>query len=129
MKHLKTFESYGESGREEMINHLCSCGWEMHEIESMSSEELRSMCMMEEETSEVSEKKWITDAIKRPGSLRRKMRKGKGDKITSSDIEDELSGLRKKDKDPKTPGVQGLGKRDLSKYRQLQLAKTLGKMK
>jgi hypothetical protein len=57
------------------------------------------------------------------------MRKGKGEKITSSDIEDELSGLRKKDKDPKTPGVQGLGKRDLSKYRQLQLAKTLGKMK
>lgn len=134
MKHLKTFESYGsvDMGREEMIGKLCDCGWGREELENMSSEELTSMCMMEDETShekEVHEKKWISDAIKRPGSLRRKMHKKKGEKISSSDIEGELSSLRKKDKDPETPGVQGLGKRDLSKYRQLQLAKTLGKMK
>lgn len=79
--------------------------------------------------SEVSEKKWIQDAIRRPGALRRKLHKSKGEKITTSEIEDELSSLKKKDKDKSKEGVQGLSKRDLTKYRELQLAKTLKKFK
>jgi hypothetical protein len=68
--------------------------------------------------------KWISDAIKRPGSLRRKMRKAKGDKISAKEIDSELSALRAKDRDRDLPGLQ-LGKSDRRKHKQLVLAKTL----
>ncbi len=68
--------------------------------------------------------KWISDAIKRPGSLRRKMRKAKGEKITKKEIDSELAALRRKDRDKKKPGLQ-LGTTDRRKQRQLVLAKTL----
>ena len=51
------------------------------------------------------------------------------EKISKGEIEDELSKLKKKDKDPKKSGVQGLSKRDLTKLRQLNLAKTLKGLK
>lgn len=69
--------------------------------------------------------KWIQDAIKKPGSLRKSMDKKKGEKITKGEIESELKELRKKDKDKSKKGIQGLSKRDLSKLRKLNLAKTL----
>jgi hypothetical protein len=72
--------------------------------------------------------KWIQDAIKNPGALKKSLNKGKEDKITSSEIESELSKLRKKDKDPKKPGTQ-LGKKDATKKRRLELAKTLRSLK
>ena len=50
-------------------------------------------------------------------------------KISKGEIEEEISKLKKKDKDPKKSGVQGLSKRDLSKLRQLNLAKTLKSLK
>jgi len=72
--------------------------------------------------------KWIQDAIKHPGALRKSMKKDKDEKISSSEIESELSKLRKKDKDPKKPGTQ-LGKKDATKKRRLELAKTLRSLK
>lgn len=72
--------------------------------------------------------KWIQDAIKHPGALRKSMKKNKDEKISSSEIESELSKLRKKDKDPKKPGTQ-LGKKDATKKRRLELAKTLRSLK
>lgn len=73
--------------------------------------------------------KWIKDAIKRPGALRKKMGKGAGDKISKYEIEEEISKLKKKDKNTRKPGVQGLSKRDLTKFKQLNLAKTLKNFK
>jgi hypothetical protein len=72
--------------------------------------------------------KWIKDAIKKPGSLRKSMKKKKGEKITKSEIDSELQALKGKDKDKKKPGVQ-LGKRDATKYKRLNLAKTLKSLK
>jgi len=78
-----------------------------------------------ENISEEKGEKWIQDAIKRPGTLRKKLGKKGEEKISKGEIEDELSKLKKKDKDPKKSGVQGLSKRDLTKLRQLNLAKKL----
>ena len=79
----------------------------------------------------ISEKgdKWIQDAIKRPGALRKNLGKKKGEKISKGEISSELSKLKKKDKDKSKPGVQGLSKSDLAKFRQLGLAKTLKGLK
>lgn len=82
-----------------------------------------------ENISEEKGGKWIQDAIKRPGALRKKLGKKGEEKISKGEIEDELSKLKKKDKDPKKSGVQGLSKRDLTKLRQLNLAKTLKGLK
>ena len=73
--------------------------------------------------------KWIKDAIKKPGSLRKSLGKKESEKISKPEIDSELQALRGKDKDPKKKGVQGLSKNDLSKYRKLNLAKTLKGLK
>ena len=129
----ETNESYESMTREEMCNYLCSCGYTMNELEECPNNELAEMCRecdeKSEETNEAKGDKWIKDAIKRPGALRKEMKKGEGDKITASEIKDELGKLKKKDKDKSKPGVQGLGKKDLTKFRQLQLAKTLKGLK
>lgn len=75
------------------------------------------------------EEKWIQKAIEKPGSLRRKMGVKKGEKLSPSDIKAKLDSLKAKDEDPTKKGVQGLGKRDLETYRQLNLAKTLRGLK
>jgi hypothetical protein len=128
MKNIKTFESFSESdcgSREEMIDDLCSKGWDYSELEIMSDYELQQICgdstMMKYESKK---DKWIQDAIKNPGSLRRKMKKKKGENISSDEIDMEISRLKKKDKDPSKPGAQ-LSPRDTKKYKQLNLAKTL----
>lgn len=76
----------------------------------------------------MSESKWIGKAIKRKGALRKKMGKEEGEKITASEIEQELNKLKKKDKDPDKEGLQ-LSKRDRTKHKQLVLAKTLKGLK
>ena len=81
-----------------------------------------------EQFNEEKGDKWIKDAVKKPGSLRKSMRKKKGEKITKGEIDSELQALRGKDKDKKKPGVQ-LGKRDATKYKRLNLAKTLKSLK
>lgn len=130
MKHLKTFESWeSQMSREEMINHLCNCGWEKSELEEKHESELADMC--KEMPSEVSEKKgekWIQKAIKRPGALRKKLKKGEGEEITDDEIKSELNKLKKKDKDKERPGLQ-LSKPDRRKQKQLILAKTLKSLK
>lgn len=73
--------------------------------------------------------KWIQDAIKKPGALRQSLGKEAGEKISKSEIGDEIAKLKKKDKDPSKEGVQGLSKSDLTKYRRLNLAKTLKGLK
>ena len=79
--------------------------------------------------TEKKEEKWIQDAIKSPGSLRKSMKKKEGEKISKSEIESELSDLKKKDKDPDKKGVQGLSKSDLKKFKKLNLAKTVKGLK
>lgn len=138
MKLIKKFESY--MSREEMCNVLCKCGYNMSELEVCSSQELEEMCRAvesEEEshlnnntmTQEKKGEKWIQDAIKKPGSLRKSLNKKEGEKISKSEIDSELQALKGKDKDPKKKGVQGLSKNDLAKFRKLNLAKTLKGLK
>ncbi len=73
--------------------------------------------------------KWIQDAIKKPGSLRKSLKKKEGEKISKSEIDSELQALKSKDKDKSKAGVQGLSKKDLTKFRRLNLAKTLKGLK
>jgi len=70
------------------------------------------------------ENEWIEGAIKKPGSLRRHFHKRKDEKITKTEIRDEIADLMRKDLDRDKPGAQ-LGKRDSKLYKRLQLAKTL----
>jgi len=129
----ETNESYESWTREEMCDYLCNCGYTMNELEECPNSELAEMCRecdeKNGETNEAKGDKWIKDAIKRPGALRKKMGKEEDEKITASEIKSELDKLKKKDKDKSKPGVQGLGKKDLTKFRQLQLAKTLKGLK
>lgn len=66
--------------------------------------------------------------IKKPGALRKSMKKGKGEKISDEEINAELAKLHKKDKDKEKPGDQ-LSKKDATKKKQLTLAKTLKGLK
>lgn len=78
--------------------------------------------------NEAKGEKWIQDAIKNPGALKKSMGKKEDEKISKSEINAELAKLKAKDKDPKKPGAQ-LGKKDATKKRQLELAKTLSSLK
>lgn len=78
--------------------------------------------------NEAKGEKWIQDAIKNPGSLKKSMGKKEGEKISKSEINAELAKLKAKDKDPNKPGAQ-LGKKDATKKRRLELAKTLSSLK
>jgi hypothetical protein len=133
---IKKFENY--MSREEMCSTLCRCGYTMSELDECSNHELEEMCRNEEEennshnhnmTHESKGDKWIKDAIKKPGSLRKSLNKKEGEKITKGEIDSELQALKSKDKDPKKKGVQGLKGKDLSKFRKLNLAKTLKGLK
>ena len=76
------------------------------------------------ESNSEKDDKWIDDAIEKPGALRRHFHKKEGDKITKTEINDEISELIKKDMDNKKPGAQ-LGKKDATLYKRLILAKNL----
>lgn len=134
MNSIKKFENY--MSREEMCNILCNIGHEMSDLENCSTQELEQMCKNAENsnsynsmTQEKKNEKWIKDAIKKPGSLRKSMGKKEGEKISKTEIDSELQALRGKDKDKSKKGVQGLSKNDLAKYRKLNLAKTLKGLK
>ena len=77
--------------------------------------------------NEAKKDKWIKDAIKNPGALKKSLGKKEGEKISKKEIDSELQALKAKDKDPKKPGAQ-LGKKDATKKRRLELAKTLRSM-
>jgi len=79
-------------------------------------------------TTEEKSDTWIKDAIKKPGALRKSLKKGKDEKISDEEISDELSKLKKKDKDKEKPGLQ-LSKSDRKKQKRLTLAKTLKGLK
>ena len=74
------------------------------------------------------EKKWIKDAIKNPGALKKQLGKEEGEKLTKKEIQEEINKLKAKDKDKDKPGTQ-LGKKDATKKRRLELAKTLSSLK
>lgn len=129
-----TKESIDLSSREDMCNYLCRCGYDQEELDRCPNEELQMICREEmEKNSEMNEskksKKWIQDAIKKPGSLKKSMGKKEGEKLTKSEIDSELQALKNKDKDKSKDGVQGLSKKDLTKFRRLNLAKTLKGLK
>lgn len=45
MIYIKKFESYtSDRTREEMINHLCNCGWSKEELIDKEDSELAEMC-------------------------------------------------------------------------------------
>jgi hypothetical protein len=138
MSFIKKFENY--MSREEMCSVLCRCGYNMSELQDCSMSELQDMCRASEVekednhlsnnmTQEKKGEKWIKDAIKKPGSLRKSMKKEEGEKISKTEIDSELQALKGKDKDKSKKGVQGLSKKDLTKYRRLNLAKTLKGLK
>jgi hypothetical protein len=124
---IKKFESFDKEemcmGCQEPIEH-CMCNgekeWDMDQHEMEIHDE------HEEEFNE--KKKWIKDAIKHPGALKKSLGKKEGDKISKSEINAELSKIKTKDKDKKKPGNQ-LDKKDATKKRRLELAKTLCKLK
>jgi hypothetical protein len=110
---------------------LSEHGWAIDHMATSKDdiEEVYSFLMTHEPSEQMDEaKKWIQKAIKRKGDLRKKMGKGEGEKISASEINDELSKLKKKDKDPDKEGLQ-LSKTDRRKHKQLVLAKTLRGLK
>ena len=85
--------------------------------------------MMDSELEELDEDKdWIQKAIKRPGALRKKLGVKKGKDIPKGEINKAIAKLKKKDKDDEEKGTQ-LSKGDERELRQLNLAKTLSKLK
>lgn len=124
MSFIKKFENF----EEEKENEVCQkCGEENCKCSGRTSEEENNED--EDMNESKSKSKWIKDAIKKPGSLRKSLNKKEGEKISKNEIDSELQALRGKDKDPKKKGVQGLSKNDLAKYRKLNLAKTLKGLK
>lgn len=149
MKNLLKFENFVKESyepkllknysREDLIEALSDMQsvHSLEDLESMNMDQLESLyadvvSVKSEESDEheplnqleYESKRWIQDAIKRPGSLRRKLRKKEGEKITSSEIDSELQALKARDKDKDKAGLQ-LSKRDRRKQKQLVLAKTL----
>ena len=78
--------------------------------------------------NEEKKNKWIKDAIKNPGALKKQLGKDEDEKLTKKEIEAEIKELERKDKDPKKSGTQ-LNKKDATKKRRLELAKTLSSIK
>jgi hypothetical protein len=76
-----------------------------------------------------NEKKWIQEIGMKKGALKKSLGKEEGEKLTKTEINAEISKLKKKDKDSEKKGVQGLSKKDLTKYKRLNLAKTLSNLK
>ena len=83
-----------------------------------------SIKRFEQFITESHEEEWIDPAIEHPGALRKHFHKKKDEKITKTEINDEIAELMKKDMDKKKPGAQ-LGKRDATLYKRLNLAKNL----
>lgn len=116
--------------REDVIEYLSNEQdvYTMEDLEAMDIDQLKDLLDQvnnAEEEERVSEaKEWIRDAVRKPGSLRRKLRKGKGEKISISELDSELKALKAKDKNKRKPGLQ-LSKRDRTKHKELVLAKTL----
>ena len=88
MKHLKTFESYEVTmNKEEMIQHLCNCGWEKFELEDKHESELAELC--KETPSEVSEAKtdkWIQKVKMKKGALHKQLGYDEDEKIPAGII-------------------------------------------
>ncbi len=137
-----TTENNNSMSREQMCRMLTNNGYSLSELEKCSNQELAEMCANCRDNDAESHdnawnnnmtthesKKWIQGAIKKPGSLRKSMDKKEGEKLTKSEIDSELQALKGKDKDKSKKGVQGLSKKDLTKYRRLNLAKTLKGLK
>jgi len=139
------FEDLDFTTKEDLVDHILSKdkGYSREELEPMNMFQLNKIhkeITLEEEDEMTGEsdgerrvgidesKRWIKDAIKHPGALRKSLHKKKGDKISSTEIDSELQALRAKDKDKTKPGLQ-LSKRDRTKQRRLNLAKTLRNMR
>ena len=75
----------------------------------------------------ISEKKWISKAIKNKGSLRAELGKEEDEKITNADIEKVEADLKRKDKDKEEPGLQ-LDPKDAKTHKRVTLFKTLKKL-
>lgn len=101
----------------------------MKKIKLTESELISMIERVVKEIKETKGEKWIQKAIKKPGSLKSLMGKGKGEKISKSELDKEMGKLKKKDTDPSKKGIQGLNKPELSKLRKINLAKTLRKLK
>jgi len=96
------------------------------DVESGKEEDMKDPKDWGDETSELEfeSKKWIQDAIKKPGALRRSLNKKKGEKIPLREIDSELEALK-----GKVRRGNKLTKPQIKKERRLALAKTLSKMR
>ena len=101
-------------------------GMDIFEDDDELEENVKSLVRSKLEEAQAKEaKKWIQNAVKRPGALRKKLGVKKGEKISLEKINQEMRKLKAKDTNKKKPGVQGLSKANARTYRQLNLAKTL----
>jgi hypothetical protein len=76
----------------------------------------------------ISEKNWIAGAVEgTKGKLRKQMGLEKGETLTKSMVQKEITKLKGQDTDPETPGAQ-LPPAKAKKYKRLNLAKTLMKL-
>ena len=120
---IKKFENFDSeeccTSCQEPVEHCMCYGEKDEETDELTDEN-------SEEFNE--KKKWIKDAIKNPGALKKSLGKKEDEKISKAEINSELSKLKAKDKDKKKPGTQ-LDKKDATKKRRLELAKTLSKLK
>lgn len=149
MKNILKFENFiienyeeKDSSKESMIDDILDNQdvYDRADLESMNIDQLTNIYNdiknepVEKEIPEpinqleYESTKWIQDAIKRPGSLRSKLHKKKGEKISNLEIDSELQALRYKDRNKGKKGIQ-LSDRDRRKYKQLILAKNLRKFK
>lgn len=125
-----------EMNDEEVDAILTEHGWALDHVATSKDdiEEVYGFLKTHEPSPEMMAKlseakeQWISKAIKRKGSLRKKMHKEEGEKISSSEIKAELDKLKKKDIDPEKKGLQ-LSKTDRTKQKQLVLARTLKGLK
>ena len=76
----------------------------------------------------ISEKNWIAGAVEgTKGKLKKQMGLEKGETLTKSMVQKEITKLKGEDTDPETPGAQ-LPPAKAKKYKRLNLAKTLMKL-
>ena len=127
---IATKANLKSDAKSELINHLLDTQdvYSNDDLEAMNIDQLTNLDRQvsnAKEEEEISEsKRWIQDAVRKPGSLRRKLKKRKGETISSSEIDSELQALKSRDKDRRKPGLQ-LSKRDRTKHKELVLARTL----
>lgn len=113
--------------------HVVGAGEEVNEsaksrLTKKIFESLKKKLQLKEKEDEEWIQKGEDEGEIKTGGLHKSLGIPKDEKIPKSLINKKLSTLKKKDKEDKEKGVQGLSAKDLKLYRQLNLAKSFAKM-